>query len=231
MASPIQRKAAIRLARQKAARRRMYMLVGFVLLIIVAGVGAYLYVLGQSSNTTPTNPDIMHAQINTTKGVIQIELYRSKAPKTVNNFVSLADSHFYDNLVWHRIAKGFVIQTGDPNTKGAVNSTRNTWGQGGSPQTISQELDPSLHNDAGYLGMARGGDVNSASSQFYINLVDNRSLDTTNGGYAVFGKVISGMDIVNAIAGVPVENVPQTSPLYNQPVDATSVMVTSITIS
>jgi len=209
----------------------MYMLVGFVLLIIVAGVGAYLYVSGQSSNTTPTNPDIMHAQINTTKGVIQIELYRSKVPKTVNNFVSLANSHFYDNLVWHRIAKGFVIQTGDPNTKGAVNSTRNTWGQGGSPQTIPQELDPSLHNDAGYLGMARGGDVNSASSQFYINLVDNRSLDTTNGGYAVFGKVISGMDIVNAIAGVPVENVPQTSPLYNQPVDATSVMVTSITIS
>ena len=223
MASPIQRKAAIRKARERAARRRMYLLAGFVLLIIVVGVGVYLYV------SAP--PNIVHAQINTTKGIIQVELYKSKAPQTVNNFVSLANSHFYDNLVWHRIAKGFVIQTGDPNTKGAVNSTRNTWGQGGSPQTIPQELDPSLHNDAGYLGMARGGDVNSASSQFYINLVDNRSLDTANRGYAVFGKVTSGMDVVNQIASVPVENVPQTSPLYNQPVDATSVMVTSITIS
>src|SRR5207245_4794681 len=136
MASPIQRKAAIRKARQRAARRRMYVLSGLALLVIIViivGVGVYLYVTGQQTN-------IVRAQINTTQGVIQIELYPSKAPKTVSNFVSLVNSHFYDNLVWHRVMKGFVIQTGDPTTKngGGDNST---WGNTGSSQNIPLEID------------------------------------------------------------------------------------------
>ena len=237
MASPIQRKAAIRAARQRAARRRMYMLAGIAILIIAMGVGAYVYISGQPLSNTPSQ-DIVHAQINTTKGIIQVELYRSKTPKTVANFVGLANSHFYDNLVWHRIVKDFVIQTGDSNTRGAINSTRNTWGKGGASQTVQHEQDPSLHNYAGYLGMARAGDVrvdpnaiNSATSQFYINLKDNLDLDTTNGGYTVFGKVTSGMDVVSAIGSVQTYSASAGPDYQDQPKDAMAVMVTTVTIS
>jgi len=176
----------------------MYLLGGVALLIIIVGVGVYLYVSGQQTN-------IMKGQINTTQGVIQIELYPGKAPKTVSNFVSLVNSHFYDNLVWHRIMKGFVIQTGDPTTKsgGGDNST---WGNNGSNQTIPLEIDSSLHNYAWYIAMARKNEPNTASSQFFINLVDNSaSLDPTGSsqGYAVFGKVTSGMDVALAIGNLP----------------------------
>ena len=231
MASPIQRKAAIRKARQRAARRRMYVLGGLALLVIIVGVGVYLYVTGQQTN-------IVRAQINTTQGVIQIELYPSKAPKTVSNFVNLVNSHFYDNLVWHRIMKSFVIQTGDPMTKngGGDNST---WGNNGSSQTVPLEIDSSLHNYAGYIAMARTSDPNSASSQFYINLVDNSaSLDPNPSqnlqGYAVFGKVTStsGMDVALAIGNLPTNgsNPASGTGQPNEPLKPYP-LVTSITIT
>ncbi len=160
----------------------------------------------------------MYAKINTSKGLIEVELYQKAAPKTVTNFVNLANSRFYDNLVWHRIVKGFVIQTGDPNTRNG-GGDRSLWGTGGSSQTVPLEIDSSLHNNVGYLGMARSQDPNSGSSQFYINLADNNSLD---GQYTVFGKVISGMDYAFAIGDVPVNSQSQSiDPVY----------VTSITIS
>jgi cyclophilin family peptidyl-prolyl cis-trans isomerase len=138
-----------------------------------------------------------------------VELYRTQAPKTVNNFVSLAQSGFYSNLVWHRIVKGFVIQTGDPNTRNG-GGDRSTWGTGGSSQTVPLEISPTLHNDIGYLGMARSTDPNSGSSQFYINLANNNSLD---GNYTVFAKVVNngGMDAASAIANVPVNS--QSQPI------------------
>ena len=150
---------------------------------------------------------ILYARLNTSQGVIEVELYQSKTPQTVTNFVNLAKSGFYNNLVWHRIATDFVIQTGDPNT---IAGDRSTWGQGGSSQTIPLEIDDSLHNYAGYLAMARKGDLNSATSQFYINLIDNTSLD---GRYAVFGKVVSGMDIARTIGNLPVDTPPDGQPL------------------
>jgi peptidyl-prolyl cis-trans isomerase A (cyclophilin A) len=207
MASAVQRKAAIRAARQRAARRRMYMLAGLAIAVIAIGVGAYVYFSGRQPPPSTTAPDIVHAQISTTQGVMQVELYRSLAPTTVNNFVNLANSHFYDNLVWHRIIKGFVIQAGDPTTKNG-GGTNSTWGNNGSNQTIPLEINPSLHNYEGYLAMARHGDpdINSASSQFFINLVDNSGkLDPNSGtqGYAVFGKVTSGMDVALAIGNLP----------------------------
>lgn len=167
---------------------------------------------------TPVVDTPVYATLNTSNGTIVVELYRAQAPKTVNNLVSLAQSGFYSNLVWHRIVKGFVIQTGDPNTR---NGDRSTWGQGGSSQTVPLEIDPTLHNNIGYLGMARSSDPNSGSSQFYINLANNNSLD---GQYTVFGKVINsgGMTAAYAIANTPVNS-------QSQPINP--VYLTSVTIS
>jgi cyclophilin family peptidyl-prolyl cis-trans isomerase len=162
----------------------------------------------------------LYATLNTTNGAIVVELYRTQAAKTVSNFVSLAQSGFYGNLVWHRIVKGFVIQTGDPNTRNG-GGDRSTWGSGGSSQTVPLEISPTLHNDIGYLGMARSTDPNSGSSQFYINLANNNSLD---GNYTVFAKVVNngGMDAAYAIANVPVNS-------QSQPI--TPVFLISVTIS
>ena len=189
-----------------------------LVLILIVAVGWYVYASTQSANTTV--PSVVYAKLNTSQGTIEVELYQSKTPKTVTNFVNLARSAFYDNLVWHRIIKGFVIQTGDPNTR---TGDRSTWGQGGSSQTVPLEIDNSLHNNVGYLGMAHATDPNSGSSQFYINLVDNTSLD---GGYTVFGKVVSGMDVAFAIANVPTYT---QGPYKDQSIDP--VLLTSVTIS
>ena len=175
-------------------------------------------------SVTPVVETPIYATLTTSNGTIVVELYRAQAPKTVNNFVSLAQSGFYSNLVWHRIVQGFVIQTGDPNTQGG-GGNRNTWGQGGSAQTVPLEIDNSLHNNLGYLGMARSSDVNSGSSQFYINLANNNSLD---GKYTVFGRVITGMDVANTIAKTQVYT-DQNSPLYDQPINP--VYLISATIS
>ncbi len=208
--------------KHRGSRRGVYLLLGIVLLIIIIGIGWYVYASAQSSNNTGTN-GIVYAKLNTTKGVVEVELYQNSAPKTVANIVSLARSGFYNNLVWHRIKVGFVIQTGDPNTRNG-GGNRTTWGQGGSPQTVPLEIDSSLHNNIGYLGMARSSDPNSGSSQFYINLANNNSLD---GSYTVFGKVISGMDVAYALGNVP--TTAQYQP--DQPSDPASAMLLGITIS
>lgn len=155
-------------------------------------------------SATPVVGTSLYATLNTASGPIVVELYSAQAPKTVSNFVSLARSGFYSNLVWHRIVKGFVIQTGDPNTRNG-GGDRSTWGTGGSSQTVPLEISPTLHNDIGYLGMARSSDPNSGSSQFYINLANNNSLD---GNYTVFAKVVNngGMDAASAIANAPVNS-------------------------
>jgi len=155
----------------------------------------------------------------TTNGTIEVELYRAQAPKTVNNFVNLAQTNFYNRLVWHRIATNpAVIQTGDPNTKdGGGNRTQVPgeccyWGAGGSQQTVPLEIDSSLDNAVGTLGMARGQDQNSGSSQFYINTGDNSA--GLDGQYTVFGKVISGMSMVTSISQLPVNSNEQPSSPY-----------------
>lgn len=175
------------------------------------------------TQTNTTN--VIFACIETNLGSMEIELFPAAAPQTVANFVSLVKSGFYDNLVWHRIVPGFVIQTGDPNTRNG-GGNRSTWGTGGSSQAVPLEIDPSLHNTAGFIGMARGSNKNSGSSQFYINLGPNPSLD---GNYTVFGEVISGMNVAYAIARVPTYTDP-TSQYYEQPIDSSQAMLISITI-
>jgi len=156
--------------------------------------------------------------------VIEAQLFPSVAPKTVANFVNLANSGFYNNLVWHRIVAGFVIQTGDPNTRNGGGNPA-TWGTGGSNTTVpletnSADVAAGYVNNVGYLGMARSSSPNSGSSQFYINLADNPSL---NGQYTVFGKVISGMNAALTIGSLPVNS-------NSQPVTPSQAMVLSITI-
>jgi cyclophilin family peptidyl-prolyl cis-trans isomerase len=174
---------------------------------------------GLTHTVTPKVATPVYATLVTSAGTIVVELYQVQVPKTVTNFVNLAGSGFYNNLTWHRIVKGFVIQTGDPNTRNGLGD-RSSWGTGGSSQTVPLEIVSSLHNNAGYLGMARSSDPNSGSSQFYINLADNHSLD---GGYTVFGKVISGMDVALTLGNTQVN--PQSQPI--NPVFLTSVTISS----
>jgi peptidyl-prolyl cis-trans isomerase B (cyclophilin B) len=127
------------------------------------------------------------AIIETGKGQIKVILNEDLAPITTANFIELAERKFYDGLKFHRVEKGFVIQGGCPYGTGT----------GGSGKTIPLEVSPNLkHGDAGALAMARSTDPNSASSQFYITLAPTDFLD---GNYAVFGRVIEGMDVVRQI--------------------------------
>jgi len=133
------------------------------------------------------------AVLETTIGTIKFELYEDKAPITAANFIELAESDFYNGLIFHRVIKNFVIQTGDPTGTG----------RGGSEQSIPLEINESLTHTDGAVGMARSLDPNSATSQFYICDGSQHGLD---GKYAVFGQVIEGMDVVRAIAAVPTDD-------------------------
>lgn len=208
----------IRKSRRQRGRRGRTYLLGTLALVIIVAVGWYVYASAQSANNRAPATVIVYAKLNTPQGLIEIELYQSKTPLTVTNFVNLAKSGFYNNLVWHRIVEDFVIQTGDPDTRYGE-GIRSQWGTGGSEQTVPYEGDASLHNTFGYLGMAHSGDPNGATSQFYINLKDNTHLD---GRHAVFGKVIIGMDVALAIASVQVDS-------EGKPIEP--VFLTSVTIS
>ena len=137
--------------------------------------------------------------IDTSMGQIEAELYADKAPITVTNFVEYVNSKFYDGLVFHRVIPNFMIQGGGMTSDMKEKETRNP---------IKIESDNGLKNTRGTIAMARTNDPNSATSQFFINLVDNnflnfRSPDVTGYGYTVFGKVTDGMDVVDKIATVP----------------------------
>lgn len=143
-------------------------------------------------------------------GTIELELDSDVAPITVTNFINLVNSKFYDGLTFHRIIDGFMIQGGDPLGNGT----------GGSSKTIKGEFSEngvknSISHVRGVISMARSSDYNSASSQFFIVQKDTTSLD---GQYAAFGKVISGMDVVDKIAKVKVEDDNGTVSKENQPV-------------
>lgn len=177
-------------------------------------------------SVTPVVGTSLYATLKTTHGTIVVELYKAQTPKTVTNFVNLSNSHFYDNLVWHRIIPNFVIQTGDPNTRNG-GGDRNAWGQGTSGQNVPFENDSSLHNSVGSVAMASTGAGVGGSSQFYINVADNSA--ALDGKYAVFGQVIVGMDVVNALANVPTTN--QYTNAQNQPLDPSTAMLISVTVS
>lgn len=153
-----------------------------------------------------------HAEIQVKDyGTITVELDADTAPITVTNFVNLAKDGFYDNLTFHRIMDGFMIQGGDPNGDGT----------GGADQTIKGEfssngVENEISHTRGIISMARAQDPDSASSQFFIVQEDSDYLD---GNYAAFGHVTSGMEIVDQICkDVPVEDDNGTVKAENQPV-------------
>jgi cyclophilin family peptidyl-prolyl cis-trans isomerase len=150
--------------------------------------------------------------METSKGAITIELYADKAPVSVENFLWYVDKEFYNGLVFHRVMANFMIQGGGF-TKDLVKKQANPG--------IKNEANNGVKNDRGTLAMARTPDINSATSQFFVNLKNNDFLNYKNDspqgyGYAVFGMVIDGMDVVDEIAAVKVvtkdgyENVPAT---------------------
>lgn len=159
-------------------------------------LASLLLCLGSLSLAANNNPEVV---IQTSLGNITIELYPEKAPKTVANFLQYVDDGFYNNTLFHRVIDGFMIQGG-----------------GFTPQferkptlaPIANEADNGLKNLRGTIAMARTFDPQSATAQFFINVVDNPNLDfkdkTPRGwGYTVFGKVIKGMDVVDAIKSQP----------------------------
>jgi peptidyl-prolyl cis-trans isomerase B (cyclophilin B) len=165
-----------------------------VLGLVVASFGA-----GRAAGKS--NPVVM---IKTSSGDIAVELYADKAPVTVKNFLSYVDNKFYEGLIFHRVISSFMIQAGGF-TKDMVRK------EPAAP--IANEADNGLSNDRGTIAMARTSDPHSASSQFYINVQDNPSLnfkskDASGWGYCVFGKVISGMEVVDKIRVVPTESIP-----------------------
>ena len=142
-----------------------------------------------------SNPLVL---IETSSGEILIELFPDKAPKTVENFLAYVDDGFYDNTIFHRVIKGFMIQGGGYGPRMDEKPTR---------APVENEADNGLLNDRGTVAMARTSDPHSASAQFFINLVDNAFLNHTekdaNGwGYCVFGRVSEGMEAADAIAKV-----------------------------
>jgi cyclophilin family peptidyl-prolyl cis-trans isomerase len=159
-----------------------------------------------AATTQPAqNPVVL---IETSMGNIKVELFADKAPITVKNFLAYADEKFYDNTIFHRIigkensGKDFMIQCGGFDTKLKKKETKDN---------IKNEANNGLSNLRGTLAMARLGDpeFDSASSQFFINVVDNKFLDYAGPqafGYCVFGRVTEGMDVVDKIKAAPTEN-------------------------
>ena len=153
-------------------------------------ITASIFLAGVALAQTPAaNPKVL---FKTTKGDITIELYPAKAPITVANILAYVGDKFYDGLIFHRVIPGFMIQTGGLTAEMSQKS--------GQP-AIKNESGNGLKNARGSAAMARTQDLDSATSQFYINLANNSQLDEMK--YCVFGMVVAGMDVVDAIAKVP----------------------------
>ena len=167
---------------------------------------------GQTQTTT-------QVRFQTTMGNFVVELYPAKAPKTVQNFVQYAQDKHFDGTIFHRVIDGFMVQGGGFTADMAQKPTR---------APIPLEIDRSLKNERGTIAMARTGNPNSATAQFFINLVDNANLNAPQPdgyGYAVFGKVISGMETIDAIRSVATRN---QNGFQNVP--ATPITITTATV-
>jgi len=233
----------------KPGRRKKQSLLPWKKVAAVAVAAVVVVAVGWEAywNFVYVPPDL-YAQINTSDGSFEVVLYPSCAPQTVSNFVSLANSGFYKDLVWHRIIPGFVMQTGDPHSRGGNNNTRTTWGQGFSNTTglTSSDLKgdhnvplevsrcPNLGTYQGYLAIARAGNLtaglDTGNTQFFVNLSNGTSNLQISGHYTVFGKVISGWSVVQSVAKSPLcqsptcpSNWPSGEPLH--PVFVTDIVI------
>ncbi|WP_084310152.1 peptidylprolyl isomerase PpiA [Pseudomonas jinjuensis] len=167
-----------------------------------------LVLAGSVLAADPAKP---HVLLSTTLGEVEVELDAAKAPISVKNFLSYVDSGFYNGTIFHRVIPGFMVQTGGFTERMQEKDTQ---------APIKNEADNGLLNERGTLAMARTSQVDSATSQFFINLTDNRFLDhgARDFGYAVFGKVVRGMGVVDQIAKVPTGNRGMYQDVPNDPI-------------
>lgn len=170
---------------------------------------------------SPMPQENKRATFDTTEGKVVLELFMDKMPITAGNFAKLASDGYYNGTQFHRVIPGFMVQGGDPNSKGADKSK---YGTGGPGYAIQDEFVAGLSNIRGSISMANSG-PNSGGSQFFINVVDNVGLDfdkePMSSAHPVFGRVVEGMDIVDKISKV--ETGPRDLPV-------TPVLVNSITV-
>jgi peptidyl-prolyl cis-trans isomerase B (cyclophilin B) len=181
-----------------------------------------LGILLWSAQAIAANPVV---EMKTSAGAVRIELYADKAPKSVANFLQYVKDHYYDGLIFHRVIDGFMIQGG-----GYYSDLRE---KKGTRPPVENEAGNGLKNEVGTLAMARTSNPQSATAQFFINVADNGFLDfreaTPAGfGYAVFGKVTRGMDVVTRIAHTPTSSGgPFAKDVPRQPVVIESITLIS----
>ncbi len=200
--------------------------------LFVAALLTALAPLAPSAVAAEANPVV---EIKTSEGLIVVELYADKAPISVENFLKYVDKKFYDGTVFHRVMSTFMIQGG-----GFAEKPDGNHEQKAVDAPIKNEASNGLKNDRGTLAMARTGNPDSATSQFFINVVDNAGLNRPSPdghGYAVFGKVTAGLDVVDKIKEAPVgthtlvartpDGALHPSPMQNVPVK--TVLIESIT--
>ena len=178
----------------------MKQLLGIVLLALTGLVPATAFT--QDNNPDAKGSGMVTVTMQTNKGVITLELDGNKAPDTVANFVAYASAGHYDGTIFHRVIPGFMIQGGGFDADMTQKATN---------APVKNEANNGLKNVTGSIAMARTNDPHSASAQFFINVKDNSFLDHTaptpsGWGYAVFGKVTDGMDVVRTIESVPTGN-------------------------
>lgn len=166
---------------------------------IVLGLVLGTLLLGTAPARAADSAKPVTVVIDTSLGSIRVALDRQDAPKTVSNFLQYVDRKYYDGTIFHRVIPGFMIQGGGFTTDYRKKPTK---------APIANEAGNGLQNTRGTIAMARTSVIDSATSQFFINVADNHSLDHRNDtpagyGYAVFGHVISGMDVVDRIVNVP----------------------------
>lgn len=159
-------------------------------------------------------------EMQTSLGNVEIELFNDKAPITVKNFENYVNSNFYNGTVFHRVIPGFMIQGGGMAEDLKEKPTK---------APIVNESYNGLLNNRGSIAMARTNDPNSASSQFFINVKDNNFLDKSNrnAGYAVFGRVVKGMDVVDQISNVKTKSVGFAQDVPQTPIKITSIKIKS----
>jgi cyclophilin family peptidyl-prolyl cis-trans isomerase len=200
---------------------KLYIAGGVLLAVFIGGFLVFSNSSNQQQDSAEENNNItvstanMTAILKTNLGDVKIEFFSDDAPKTVENFTNLAKDGFYDGIKFHRVIPGFMIQGGDPLTKD--DSRQAEWGTGDPGYKFADEIHANNKNNTGTVAMANAG-PNTNGSQFFINVADNNSLDQK---HTVFGKVVEGMDVVNAISNVATEG-------PDRPVDA--VIIESITV-
>jgi len=188
-------------------------------LFVLTSVLILLFSINPLAQTGMPQYNIMCEREGTYIGDIKVELFRIITPLHVHNFDSLVSIQFYDTTAFHRVVPGFVIQGGDPNSR---HGDPSTWGYGDSTQTTVPAEFTKINHARGILGAARDSDINSATSQFFINVADNSSL---NGQYTAYGRVYDGMTVVDDIVSSPV--VPGTE----RPVQKIEMFVTYLGVN